>query len=101
KTGEIETEDCHAEYAHSRVAASHVVELEQKRVEQHAEGQREHAEKYSHIAYAEQADRHRNYSRPQHNCKEHEFELPHAQYAGHYRGPIGAKAEKHRMPKQQ
>src|SRR5689334_2567726 len=42
---EVEPEDVHAHHTHAAVAAGQIEELKQKRVEQHAKGKRQHAEK--------------------------------------------------------
>ena len=46
-----------AQHAHAFVATGEVIELAEKGVEQHAEGEREHAEVDLHVAHGEQADR--------------------------------------------
>src|SRR5262249_59567782 len=55
--GEFQSKNFHPRHAHAAVAAGDVVELEQERVKQHAEGEREHSEKNPDIAHAEQSNR--------------------------------------------
>ena len=47
---EFQAEDLHSRHAHAAVTAGEVVKFEQEGVEQHAERQREHAEKDSDVS---------------------------------------------------
>src|SRR5215467_1830519 len=89
--GEFQPKNFHPRNAHAAVATSDVVELEQKRVEQHAEGEREHPEKNPDITHAEQSNRQRNRSRYQNDGNEHEFERLESE-SGHHGGAVGANA---------
>jgi hypothetical protein len=94
---EFEADDVHARDAHAAVAAREVIELEQKRVEQHAEGKRQHAEEDADIAHAQKSDRNGCERGKQHNREQDGLERLDAKDAGEYRGAISTEAEKHGM----
>ena len=94
---EFEADDVHARHAHAAVASGEVIELEQKRVEQHAEGERQHAEEDADVAHAQNADGDRRERGKQHDREQDGFERLDAENAGEHRGTIGAEAEKHGM----
>jgi len=72
--GEFQPKDLHPRHAHAAVAAGDVVKLEQERVEQHAEGEREHPEKNPDVAHAQQSNGQRNHGRYQNNDNEYKLE---------------------------
>ena len=67
---EVEAEDSHAHHAHATVAAGQIVELKQKRVEQHAKGKRQHAEENSDVAHAQRPNRQRDQRGRDHHREE-------------------------------
>src|SRR5262249_49753151 len=92
---QFEAEDVHARNPHAAVAAGQVVELEKERVEQHAEGKRQYAEKDADVTNAEKPDWHRDKRPRQHDGDEHDLERGDPELAGEHGGAIGAEAEKH------
>ena len=55
--GKLHAQQCGPGDRHPGVAAGQFIELEQERVDQHAEREREHAEENLHVPHAEHADR--------------------------------------------
>src|SRR5262249_24199557 len=98
---EFETDDVHARDAHAAVATREVIELEQKRVEQHAEGKRQHAEEDADVAHAQKPDRNGRERGKQHDREQDGLERLDAKGAGEHGGAISTEAEKHGMAERQ
>ena len=98
---QFEAEDVHARNAHAAVAAGQVVELEKERVEQHAEGERQHAEKDADVTNAEKPDGHRDERPRQHDGQEHDLERRDPELSGEHGRAIGAEAEEHGVTERQ
>jgi hypothetical protein len=87
-----------ARHAHALVAAGQCVELEQEGVEQHAEGEGEHAEEDLGVARAKRADRQRHEQAGRGGGEQRDLEAgdpPHPDRDG--RG-VGADGDEHRVP---
>ena len=95
---EREAEQRRARHAHALVAAGERVELEQEGVEQHAEGQGEHAEEDLRVARAEGADRQRDEEPGRRGGQQRRLEAFDAPHPGGDRRGIGADGHEHRMP---
>ena len=76
-----------------------MVELEQHRVREHAEGERQHAEEDAGVAHARVSrSEAATSSRQQRHADEHDLELLDAQHAGDDGSAIGAEPEEHGVP---
>ena len=98
---QLKAEDVHARNTHAAVAAGQVVELEKERVEQHAEGERQHAEKDADVTNAEKPDGHRDQRPRQHDSQEHDLERCDPELPGEDGRAIGAEAEEHGVTERQ
>ena len=91
------TEERGTQHADARVAAGEVVELEQERMEQHAEGQRQDAEENAHVAHREHRHGDGRDDRRGARQQEDRFETLDAELARQHSRTIGADRHEERV----
>ena len=86
-----------AQHPHALVAARQRVELVEKRVEEHAEGEREHAEVDLHVAHAQEPHRNGDERGRHRRRQQHDLQMPHTEPAREQRCRVAAQRDEERV----